>query len=171
MGRMIDSLLEFSRIGRQKISSNEINMDALIREVWEELAGINPEREMSFKAGVMPVCHGDRNLIRQVLVNLLDNAVKFTGKCRTAQVEAGGRVDGKEHVYHIKDNGVGFDMAFYDKVFGVFRRLHHNDEFKGMGVGLANVQQIIKKHGGRVWAEGKINEGATFYFSLPSSPH
>ncbi|MGO9213231.1 MAG: sensor histidine kinase, partial [Syntrophales bacterium] len=112
--------------------------------------------------------YGDRTLIKQVYANLLGNAVKFTKYKNPAQIEAGGYTDGDDHVYYIKDNGVGFDMAYYDKLFGIFQRLHNNPDFEGTGVGLATIQRAVHMHGGRVWTEGKVNEGATFYFSLPS---
>ncbi len=168
MGRLIDSLLELSRLERKTLSLTRIGMNALAKEVWDNLKIINPERILSFTADKMPMCHGDKDLIRQVLANLLSNAVKFTENRGMALIEAGGHIEGKENIYYIKDNGAGFDMAYSEKLFGVFSRLHHSSEFEGIGIGLASVKRIIHKHGGRVWAEGKVDEGATFYFSLPS---
>ncbi|MDD5167814.1 MAG: ATP-binding protein, partial [Syntrophales bacterium] len=139
----------------------------LTGEVWEELCGINPGRSLEFRGGSLPPVHGDRALIRQVLSNLLSNAVKFSRARETAVIEIGGSCEGGEICYHVKDNGTGFDMKFYDRLFAVFQRLHAESEFDGTGVGLAIVQRIIQRHGGRVWAEGKVNEGATFYFTMP----
>ena len=117
----------------------------------------------------LPPARGDCALIRQVFVNLLSNALKFTGGRDPARIEVGGAPNGAgENVYYVKDNGVGFDQQFADKLFGVFQRLHTVDEFEGTGVGLAHVQRIIQRHGGRVWAESKLNEGATFHFTLPA---
>ena len=166
MGQLIDDLLAFSRLGRKHMSLSKIDMDQLVRDVWKELQVINPDRNMELALnGVLPG-HGDRALIKQVYSNLLGNAVKFTRHRDTAHIEAGGYTDGNEVVYYVRDNGAGFDMAYYDKLFGVFQRLHSADDFEGTGVGLAIVQRVINRHGGRVWAEGKIGEGACFYFTL-----
>ena len=169
MGQLIDDLLTFSRLGRKHTSMSKIDMGALIREVWKELQVINPDRNINLTVKSMPPGYGDRTLIKQVYVNLLSNAVKFTKHRNPAHIEVGGYVDGNEDVYYVKDNGVGFDMQYYDKLFGVFQRLHKPDDFEGTGIGLATVKRIINRHGGRVWAEGKVDEEATFYFSLPSS--
>ncbi|HUH65452.1 MAG TPA: PAS domain S-box protein [Syntrophales bacterium] len=166
MGQLIDDLLIFSRLGRQHMSVVKLDMGALIRDAWKEISVINPERRMRLTVGNIPAGHGDRSLINQVLLNLLSNAVKFTKYRADARIEAGGHTDGNENVYFIRDNGAGFDMAYYDKLFGVFHRLHSDEAFEGTGVGLAIVQRIIHRHGGRVWAEGKVDEGACFYFSL-----
>jgi len=167
MGQLIEDLLTFSRLGRQQISKSKIDMEQLARDVWKELKVINPDRnmELSFN-GVLPT-YGDRALIKQVYFNLLSNAVKFTKYIDVVNIEVGGYADGSDHVYYVKDNGIGFDMAYYDKLFGVFQRLHSTDDFEGTGIGLALVQRIIHRHGGRVWAEGKVGEGAIFYFSFP----
>ena len=167
MGRLIDDLLAFSRLGRQAIAKRGLDMEELIGEVWEELVTINPGRELNLKIGRMPAASGDRTLIRQVYSNLLENAVKFTRGRDAAVIEAGSYVKDNEPVYYVRDNGVGFDMKFYDKLFGVFQRLHTDEEYKGTGIGLALVQRIVHRHGGRVWAEGAVDEGACFYFSLP----
>jgi PAS domain S-box-containing protein len=169
MGKLIDDILTLSRLGRAKMSIVDLDMEGIITDVWKELQTINPERNMSLTIQAMPSGYGDRTLIKQVYANLIGNAVKFTKYKNPAQIEAGGYTDGNENVYYVKDNGTGFDMAYYDKLFGIFQRLHNNPDFEGTGVGLATIQRAVHRHGGRVWAEGKVNEGATFYFSLPSS--
>ena len=168
MGQLIEDILALSRLGRTKMSIANLEMDGIIRDVWKELETINPERNMALTIQAMPSVYADRTLIRQVYANLLANAVKFTKYKNPAEIEAGGYTDGDDHVYYVKDNGVGFDMAYYDKLFGIFQRLHNNPDFEGTGVGLAIIHRVILMHGGRVWAEGKVDEGATFYFSLPS---
>ncbi len=167
MGKLVDDLLDFSRLGRKNMSMSKIDMEALIGDVWKELQVINPDRNINLTVKNMPPIYGDRTLIKQVYSNLLANAVKFTKFEDPAQIEVGGHVNGNEDIYYVKDNGVGFDMQYYDKLFGVFQRLHKPDDFEGTGIGLATVHRIINRHGGRVWAEGKEGEGATFYFSLP----
>jgi signal transduction histidine kinase len=169
MGKLIEDILTLSRLGRAKMSLANLDMEDIMKDVWRELQTINPERNMALTIQAMPSGYGDRTLIKQVYANLLGNAVKFTKYKDPAQIEAGGYIDGDDHVYYIKDNGVGFDMAYYDKLFGIFQRLHNNPDFEGTGVGLAIIQRVIHMHGGRVWAEGKVGEGATFYFSLPLS--
>ena len=167
MGNLIDDLLAFSRLGKQEVNKVSIDMEELIQEVWGELVMINPGREMTLKIGQMPAACGDKALIRQVYGNLLGNAVKFTQGRNLAVVEAGSCIEDGEAVYYVRDNGIGFDMKFYDKLFGVFQRLHSDEEYKGTGIGLALVKRIVNRHGGRVWAEGEVDKGATFYFSLP----
>ena len=167
MGQLIDDLLAFSRLGRKDISMSKIDMEALIGDVWKLLQLTIADRNINFTVNGIPKGYGDTALIKQVYMNLLSNAIKFTKNQHTARIEVGGHVDGYEDVYYVKDNGVGFDMRYYDKLFGVFQRLHNPDDFEGTGIGLATVQRIIHRHGGRVWAEGKVGEGATFYFSLP----
>jgi PAS domain S-box-containing protein len=166
MGQLIDDLLAFSRLGKKHVSLALLNMDDLVRDVWKEIQNTNPERKLALTVNSIPPGYGDRALIKQVCINLLSNAVKFTKNRDTAQIEAGGYSDGNEVVYYVRDNGVGFDMEYYDKLFGVFQRLHSIDDFEGTGVGLAIVQRIVHRHGGRVWAEGKIDQGACFYFTL-----
>jgi PAS domain S-box-containing protein len=167
MGKLIDDLLGFSRLGRQEVVKANLDLDELIREVWDELVTINPDRAMSLKVDQMPAPLGDQALIRQVYRNLLGNAVKFTKTREAAEIEAGCVMKGHETVYYVRDNGMGFDMKFHDKLFGVFQRLHSDAEYEGTGIGLALVQRIIHRHGGRVWAEGEVDKGATFYFTLP----
>jgi PAS domain S-box-containing protein len=167
MGRLIDDLLSFSRLGRQAISSSAIDMGDLVTQVWEECRVSDPGRRMELKIGDLPPAFADPGFVRQVLTNLISNAVKFTRHTVEAVIEVGAREEAGESVYFVKDNGAGFDMRYYDKLFGVFQRLHSGEEYEGTGVGLALVQRIIHRHGGRVWAEGKEGEGAAFFFSLP----
>ena len=169
MGQLIDDLLAFSRLGRKDMSMSPIDMDQLVREVWTVMQDVNPGRNMIMTVNGIPPGCGDRALMKQVYFNLISNAVKFTKYRDAARIEAGGHTEGNENIYYVRDNGTGFDMAYYDKLFRVFQRLHSGDDFEGTGVGLATVQRIVHRHGGRVWAEGKVDEGATFYFSLPSS--
>jgi PAS domain S-box-containing protein len=167
MGLLINDLLAFSRLDKAHMSISRLEMDDLIREVWEELKAANPDRFLTLTIAEIPPAMGDRGLIRQVLVNILSNAVKFTRERPEALIEVGGSVKDAECIYTVRDNGVGFDMQYHDKMFGVFQRLHSNEEFEGTGVGLAIVQRIIHRHDGRVWAEGEVGKGACLYFSLP----
>jgi two-component system sensor kinase len=167
MGRLIDDLLAFSRLGRQEMRPAEIEMNELTRAVWAELLATAPERELQFHLQPLPPAYGDQAMVRQALVNLLSNAIKFTGPREVAVIEAGAEEEENHNVYFVKDNGVGFEMKYADKLFGVFQRLHSDDEFAGTGVGLAFVQRIVQRHGGRVWAEGRVGQGATVYFTLP----
>jgi PAS domain S-box-containing protein len=167
MGDLIDDLLALSRLGRQEIRAQKIDVGGLVTSVFGELRAQAPARQMQLILNPLPAAFGDRNLINQVLVNLLGNAIKFTKSREKAIIEVGGWTEGKEDIYSIEDNGVGFDMRYVHKIFGVFQRLHRREEFEGTGVGLAIVQRIINRHGGRVWATGKVNGGATFYFALP----
>ncbi len=168
MGQLIDDLLAFSRLGRQGIKMAPIDTRRLAEEVFTELQADSPGRAIQFRPGKLLPARGDPSMIRQVFTNLLSNAVKFTRSRETAVIEMDSWMEGQETVYSIKDNGVGFDMQYVSKLFGVFQRLHPAEEFEGTGVGLAIVERIIQRHGGRVWAEGKVKEGATFYFSLPT---
>jgi signal transduction histidine kinase len=167
MSQLIDDILAFSRMGRLGISISEVNMEELAHAVFEELKPDLAGRELGIEIKPLPPCHGDPSMLRQVLINLLDNAVKFTRPKQAAQIEMGGRTEGAENIYYVKDNGAGFNMQYADKLFGVFQRLHGLAEFEGTGIGLAIVKRILTRHGGRVWAEGKVDEGATFYFALP----
>jgi len=167
MGQLIDDLLSFSRLGRLEINMTRLDMEGLVQDVWKELQIINPDRKIDLKAKDFPTVQGDRALIKLVYSNLLSNAVKYTKFRGQACIETGGYTEGDENIYYVKDNGVGFDMEYYDKLFGVFQRLHSADDYEGTGVGLAIVQRIIHRHGGRVWAEGQVDDGAVFYFSLP----
>ena len=166
MGTLIDDLLEFSRLGRLPISAEVINVDSLVREVVGEALEGHPAAPL-VAIGPLPPVRGDRALLRQVWTNLIANAIKFSGKAAQPRIEVSGRRDAAENVYSVCDNGVGFDMEYADKLFGVFQRLHRADEFSGTGVGLAIVQRVVTRHGGRVWADGIVNGGAMFSFSLP----
>jgi len=167
MGRLIDDLLDFSRLSRQEMTKANIDMEELIRDSWKELVTINPDRAMTLKMEPMPVALGDQALIRHVYSNLVGNAVKFTRIREAAVIEAGSMIKGNETVYYIRDNGIGFDMKYCDKLFGVFQRLHTQEEYEGSGAGLAIVTRIVHRHGGRLWAEGEVDKGAIFYFTLP----
>ncbi len=167
MGELIDELLAFSRLGRQPMALADTDMTELARETFESLAGQATDRVVDFKLGDLPRAAVDTALFRQVWANLLENAIKYTRGRRPACIEVGGAVERGEMVYFVKDNGAGFDMRYADKLFGVFQRLHRQDEFEGTGVGLALVQRIVHRHGGRVWAQGKVDDGATLHFALP----
>ena len=169
IGRLIEDLLDFSRIGRRTVAKRSLDMEEMVRDVWQELLAANPGREMALKVSKMQAASGDWTMIRQVYGSLLENAVKFTRGKNPAVIEAGSLAADEGTVYYVRDNGIGFDMKFHDKVFGVFKRLHADEEFEGTGIGLAFVQRIVQRHGGHVWAEGKAHEGATFYFTLPTS--
>ncbi len=170
MGMLIDDLLAFSRMGRCEISQVRIELGPLVQEVIQELESDTKERTIHWHLAPLPRVMGDRALLRLVLVNLLSNAVKFTRRRAQAEIEIGCTPgQGREIIISVRDNGVGFDMAYADRLFGVFQRLHSADEFEGTGIGLANVRRIISRHGGRTWAEGELDQGATFYFSLPQS--
>lgn len=167
MGRLIDDLLSLSRIGRQIFSPVSINMNDMVKEIitsfWKETEG----RKITWEIADLPWAVGDRTLLRQVWINLIANALKFTRKKKTPRIAIGSRIDEDELVYYIEDNGVGFDETYVDKLFQVFQRLHSTEEFEGTGVGLAIVKQVIQRHHGHVWATGELNRGATFYFTLP----
>ena len=168
MGRLIDDLLTFSRLGRQKVESGRIDMEAMARKVFEELTAVEPERTVHLDLHPIPPAFGSEAMIRQVWVNLIGNAVKFTGKRERAEIEIGVEPgEAGEQVYFVRDNGAGFDMRYADKLFGVFQRLHTHEEFPGTGVGLALVQRIVHRHGGRIWGEGEVEKGATFRFTIP----
>jgi light-regulated signal transduction histidine kinase (bacteriophytochrome) len=167
MERLIKDLLSFSRSGRQEIKPVKIDMRNLMTTVLDELKTISEGSMIKFDIKALPPAYGDMGLIKQVLVNLLSNAIKFTQSKDMAVIEVGCRVEENENIYHVKDNGIGFYSEYTDKLFTPFYRLPEAKEFNGTGIGLSIVQRIINRHGGRVWAEGKVNEGAIFYFSLP----
>ncbi|MDZ7723680.1 MAG: ATP-binding protein [candidate division KSB1 bacterium] len=166
MGTLIDELLQFSRTGRQKVRKSKIEMNALVREALERIKQDIEKREISWNVQELPQVSGDDSLLKQVWLNLLDNAVKFTKNTQKAEISIGCKEEENNFVFYVRDNGVGFDMKYAHKLFGVFERLHSQAEFKGTGIGLANVQRIIHKHSGKVWAEAEPGKGATFYFSL-----
>jgi PAS domain S-box-containing protein len=167
MGHLIDDLLQFSRFGRHPLWKVPIDMTTQARDLLSELVAQTPARKVGTRVSPLPEAFADPSLIRQVWLNLLDNALKFTRHRDQAEIVVGGETEGKVAIYWVKDNGAGFDMNYADKLFGVFQRLHGADEFEGTGVGLALVQRLIHRHGGRVWAEAEVNRGATFYFTLP----
>lgn len=170
MGSLIDDLLAFSRMGRQALSIRSVDLGELVRNVIQELELEAAGRNIDWRIGDLPVASGDGAMLRIVLANLISNAVKFTQPRARAEIEIGWlRSQETETVLFVRDNGVGFNTTYADKLFGVFQRLHREDEFEGTGIGLANVRRIIDRHGGRTWAEGKIDQGATFYFSLPQN--
>jgi len=189
MGDLIDDLLAFSRVRRAELQKTDVNLDELVRETLGDFQAETKGRNIVWKIHPLPVVQADRALLRMALVNLISNAVKFTGARAEAKIEIGevkaemGKAENKnkfqlssllisalpqaETVIFIRDNGAGFNPRYAGKLFGVFQRLHGQDEFEGTGIGLANVQRIIQRHGGRAWAEGVVDGGATFYFSIP----
>jgi light-regulated signal transduction histidine kinase (bacteriophytochrome) len=169
MDQLIEGLLRFSRLGRKSIAAEDIDMTALAREAYNETRVAGDGTSASCVFDPLPAARGDRLLLRQVWINLLSNALKYSGSHETPQIHVTGHDDRGENVYGVTDNGVGFDMKYYDKLFGVFQRLHSAEAFPGTGVGLAIVQRVVARHGGRVWAESKPGEGACFYFALPRS--
>ena len=168
MGDLIDDLLAFSRIGRAEARKTVVNLEQLVKEVVAELRQETAGRDIVWKIGALPACYGDRSMLKLVFVNLISNAVKFTRMRTRAEIEI-GCVDGKksEVEMFVRDNGAGFDMQYANKLFGVFQRLHRTEEFEGTGIGLATVQRIVHRHGGKIRADGAVDQGATFYFSLP----
>ncbi len=167
MGQLIDDLLTFSRLGRKELQKVNLQMQDMVATFCNEIQTENPQRNIQFTIHELKPAFGDKTTIKQVWVNLLSNAVKYSQLSSDTIIEIGCNALENETVYYVKDQGAGFDMRYSDKLFGVFQRLHSEKEFEGTGVGLAIVKRIVSKHGGRVWAEGKINEGATFYFSIP----
>jgi PAS domain S-box-containing protein len=171
MGTLIDDLLAFSRVGRAEMQHTVVSLERLVEEALSEVRPETAGRDIAWTIGPLPAVYGDRSMLRLALVNLISNAVKFTRTRLQAQIEIGstpGKADGT--VVFVRDNGVGFDMKYANKLFGVFQRLHRAEEFEGTGIGLASVQRIIHRHGGGVWADGLVDRGATFSFSIPESP-
>jgi light-regulated signal transduction histidine kinase (bacteriophytochrome) len=171
MGQLVDDLLRFSRLGRQPLASQLVPTGAIVelvvRDARQQVAG----RSIRISVGDLPSVWGDAALLKQVFMNLIDNAIKYTRLRDDAVVEIDARKVGDEQVFLVRDNGVGFDMQYADKLFDVFQRLHRAEDFAGTGVGLAIVQRIIQRHGGRVWAEAAVDQGATFYFTTEGSSH
>jgi len=168
MGHLVDDLLNFSRMGRQDIVKTSIDTGIMINEVIKELIPKNNELHIDWQIHPLPCINGDINTIRQVWVNLISNAIKYSGKKEHPHIEIGAYKQEGQTAFFIKDNGVGFDEKYKDKLFKVFQRLHSPEEFEGTGVGLALIEKIVSKHGGKVWATGEVGKGASFYFSLPS---
>ncbi|MHB8895525.1 MAG: sensor histidine kinase [Candidatus Geothermincolia bacterium] len=168
MDSLIEGLLSFSRLGRKEMSMVEVDMKDLAAAACEEAAGAGVHRAV-INIGDLPPARGDPVLLRQVFANLVGNALKFSSLADSPQIEISGEADGLENLYFVRDNGVGFDMAYAERLFGVFQRLHTSDEFEGTGIGLASVQRIIHRHMGRAWAHSRPGEGATFYFALPKN--
>jgi two-component system sensor kinase len=167
MARLIDDILAFSRMSRREMAATAVDMTELARDVAAEIASSCEGRRIRFEIAELPPARGDREMMRQVLVNLLSNAAKFTRSRSEAVIEIGATMTADGVSYYVRDNGVGFDMNYVGKLFGVFERLHLQKDYEGTGIGLAIVKRVITRHGGRVWAEGKVEEGATFHFFLP----
>jgi light-regulated signal transduction histidine kinase (bacteriophytochrome) len=168
MGQLIDKLLTFSRVGRQAMQLADVDMAAMARHVFDECMRQASGRDIRLRLHSLAPAHADPHLLPHVWSNLVSNAIKYTRNTPAAEIEICGKLEGGELTYCVKDNGAGFDMRYVDRLFGVFQRLHADTEFEGTGVGLALVRRIIERHGGRVWAEGKVGEGAAFYFTLPA---
>ena len=172
MGNLIDDLLAFSRIGRAETKKTAVDLKQLVDEVVAEIGQDTKGRDIAWKVGALPVCYGDRSMLRLVVVNLVSNAVKFTRTRKPAEIEIGCVDRGENEVeVFVRDNGAGFDMQYVDKLFGVFQRLHLPEQFEGTGIGLATVQRVVHRHGGQVRGEGAVDQGATFFFSLPKHAH
>jgi light-regulated signal transduction histidine kinase (bacteriophytochrome) len=169
MEQLIDGLLAFSRLSRQPLHKRKVSPSTMVSRVLEELQGEQANRRVRISVSNLPECQADPTLLQQVFANLLSNALKYSRQRDPAVIEIGATHDKGQCVYFIKDNGAGFDMEYAHKLFGVFQRLHSADQFEGTGVGLAIVQRIIQRHGGRVWAEGRPENGAIFYFTLENS--
>jgi len=166
MAQLIDDLLVFSRLGRKPLDMGPVDLASLMQSVVEEQRHTDPKRAIEVVVHSLPATLGDAGLLRQALSNLIENAFKFTRRQPKARIEVGSRVEGAETVYYVRDNGAGFDMKYATKLFGVFQRLHGESDYEGTGVGLALVQRIVHRHGGRVWAQAAVDQGATFYFTL-----
>jgi len=172
LGALIDDLVVFAKMGRREKQESEVNMNLLVSEVLEESSQYANEREIEWNVGQLPAVNGDRTLLKQVWTNLISNAVKYTRNRKCAKIAIASTESANEYCFSVQDNGAGFDMRYADKLFGIFQRLHQPEEFEGTGLGLANVRRIVARHGGITWAEGKVEEGATFYFTIrkPSPP-
>jgi len=167
MGTLIDDLLQLSRSGRTELNLAQVDMGDAVREVLETLQASQADRDIAWQVEPLPIVWGDAALLRQVWLNLLDNAMKFTRPRAKARITVQVRETDDEYEFSVHDNGVGFDVRYADKLFGVFQRLHRNDQFEGTGIGLANVRRIVTRLGGRTWGEAVPDQGAVFSFSLP----
>jgi two-component system sensor histidine kinase/response regulator len=167
--QMIDGLLNFCRLGRQSLSMQPIDLASLVKQALDNLRRDQNDRQLEVKIADLPRCLGDPGLLNQVFANLLSNAFKFTAHTENPLIEIGCLPGNTEHTYFVRDNGIGFDMQYAERLFGVFVRLHPDEEFEGHGLGLSIVQRIIQRHGGRIWAQAQVNKGATFFFTLPSA--
>ena len=166
-GTLVDGLLSYSQMSRAALMPVSIDMHELVEQVKRQLVVEGGSRRVEWRISPLPPARADPMMLRLVLQNLLDNALKFSRERDPATIEIGGTLNDEETTYYVRDNGSGFDMAYVGKLFGVFQRLHRTEDFEGTGIGLANVKRIIERHGGRVWAEGAVGKGATFYFALP----
>lgn len=169
MGQLIDDLLTFSKMARLEVVNKSIDMKKLAQNCIGDLLQNEQRSSVEFTVGDLPSCNGDSSMLRQVWYNLFSNAIKYSSKKEKAVIEVGATTDKNMHVYYVKDNGEGFDMKYANKLFGVFQRLHRQDEFEGTGLGLALAKRIISKHGGDMWTEATLGKGATFYFSIPQN--
>lgn len=167
LGILMDELLKFSRMDRIALSKIRVNLDTLVGEIVRDYKEETHGRSIDWRLSPLPEAFGDQAMLHLVFGNLIDNAVKFTSRRRKAVIEIGVAENEENHIIFVKDNGIGFDMRYYNKLFGVFHRLHTAEEFEGTGIGLANVQRIVERHGGRIWGVGEVNKGAAFYVSLP----
>ncbi|MBI4596301.1 MAG: hypothetical protein HY730_08005 [Candidatus Tectomicrobia bacterium] len=169
MSHLVEELLAFARFRHQEVNASEIDMEGLAKNASREIKTLHPGRRLQLGIKALPPACGDEAMIRQVLVNLLANAIKFTHPENAVVIEIGAKVEGGMNIYYVKENGIGFDMEQAEKIFEIFERLHPAKEYEGSGLGLAIVRRIIERCGGRVWAEGQVDRGATFYFSLPKA--
>jgi light-regulated signal transduction histidine kinase (bacteriophytochrome) len=170
MGRLIDDLLAFSRTGRAALREEAVDVGAIVKDVQHQLAMETNGRDIRWVVNPLPPVKGDSAMLRVIFDNLLSNAVKYTRGRTPAEIEVGAKpLTNGEAVLFVRDNGVGFDMQYEHKLFGVFQRLHSSDDFEGTGIGLATVRRIVARHGGRTWGEGRLGEGATFYVALPTT--
>ncbi|MDQ0639943.1 signal transduction histidine kinase [Pedobacter sp. W3I1] len=171
MGRLIDDLLAFSKLGRKEVAFAQLDMNDLLETVLRELVPVENESMPKFNISLLPEAKGDKSLIKQVWINLISNAIKYSGQKKNTTIQIGATSENNMVTYYVKDEGAGFDMQYYDKLFGVFQRLHAQEEFEGTGIGLAIVQKIISRHNGATWAESILNEGSCFYFSLQKASY